>query len=168
MAKKINITAAILSLVLAMFALIFTYSYLKPQKKYETFLDPDTGATIIDNGHSEEKASDSTEVQLLSDKTIFDLGLKSNEFFATREVLSEFIKKDHNGKFKTAAINRESVKYSEDDETFSFIVRLGQVSSKEYVTVTVSRVKYNILSISIYKNSDRVYHDASVKINKRL
>ena len=133
-------------------------------------VDPDTGLEILDNNHTEGAMVDGDlTITVATNPSIFNYGLDTREFYVIQEALSEYNEGSLNKKYRTGAVNRDSFSYNEDSQTFTFQVRLGTPSSKEYVDVTATRsARYNIMEVTIYQNSQQVYRNDNMKINKRL
>ena len=161
---------ATLALILTLSAGVMLYrSIFMPQVRSDVTTDDMTGQQYVDNGHTEEELRDKGGVSLTSDQAIFDRGLTTKEYPVVREALTEYINSELHGRYQSAAINGNSTNYDNENNTFTFSVRLGDPSSGVYVEMSVARVRYNILSISIFdSNKNRVYYNDTMKINKRL
>lgn len=153
----ILIILTILSLIL----LIFAHNLKKTDIKKQ--IDPVTGQTIeTGGGEKSEIGNDFTNVSLTSNGDIFKLGLKNDEFISITDELKIGIEN-----IRIAKIYKGSDKYNEKTKTFTFKINVDNKSNNDY-SISVTRIRYNILKISISKNNNVIYENNAVKIDKRL
>lgn len=104
---------------------------------------------------------------LLSDNTIFKLGLSDEEYQTIVKALTAYTKKQQGDKVAIIyTIDPKSVSYDDANRRFSFKAQIGQNSS-QHLDIQVTRVEFNILQIRFSRDNQTNY-DEKLKINPLL
>lgn len=122
------------------------------------------GGAPADKGVVSENNYRST---LLSDDTIFKLGLKDEEYQTLVNALTSYTKQTYGDRTAIVyTIDPKSVSYDDSSHSFSFRTQINK-GGTQYLSVRVTRVEFNILQIRFSKGDDTVY-DKKHKINPLL
>lgn len=117
-----------------------------------------------DSKVAEESGYEST---LLSDQTIFGLGLRSSEYHALTRALTQHSKQKFGEKKHVVyTIDPTTVKLDDTTNTFTFRLEVGKDSGKFY-DVTLERPKFNYLIVTLRDDGEVVYNH-EMKVNTRL
>lgn len=160
--KKIYRTTIILALVLVALSAATVYLYNAKYVQEYSVKDPDSGQVILVNSSTNK---DRPALQLLGPQNILDKGMTTDQYVALKKDLANTISDAYRKKYKSAAINADSVAHNSETDTFSFKVRIGEIGSDNYLSVTAAITTEDTLQVTVKDATGKVLKEGVVRVS---
>ncbi len=157
--KKLYRSIIILTLALVALSIVTAHLYNTKYVKEYAVKDPDSGQTVVFNSSTNK---DRPALQLLGPQNILDKGMTVDQYAALKKSLTDTISSAYPKKYKSAAINADSVALDSETDTFSFKVRLGEIGSDTYLSVTAAVTSDDTLQVTVKDSTGTVVKEGTV------
>lgn len=155
----------LLLLVVALVGLCVT-TYALYRNKYVTeysVKDPDSGQIVLYNS-SRNPTPDQSPVLLTSSTRLLELGMTGGQYVALNKHITDTVIQAYGSKYETVSVNTDSTAYDGIEGVYTFRVRLGEIGSKTYLSVSAAVKSEDTLQVTIKDASGAVIKDSSVKV----
>lgn len=160
--KKLYRTTIILALVFVVLSLATMYLYNAKYVQEYSVKDPDSGQVVLFNSSTNKERP---PLQLLGPQNILDKGMTTNQYAALKKDLADTISNTYQKKYKSAAINADSVAHDSETDTFSFKVRVGEIGSDKYLSVTAIVTTEDTLQVTVKDDTGKVLKEGMVNVS---
>lgn len=150
----------ILATILGALSIGISHLYRAKYTTEYSVRDPDSGQIILYNSAT----TNNKGLVVLTSEKLLDDGLSESQFAAFKQGLATAITELYDTKYSLASVNSASIVHSPADNSYRFKVRLGDVSSSQYVFVTATITTPSTMQVVVKDSAGSTLK----KINKTI